>query len=241
MSHSAKKIILTTALLGSVCLAQADNMGNSDATQFAVQAGSIAGMTQSCGQDISIFTSRVNEALNKLATSPSDRMQAIATFQRVMQQAQTMETTNHTISCAQVVQDYNNLPILRADYQQTVIAQLHPGMPQMATAQPAPGSVSPAAPAPSSLQPLPQGSTVPGVPNTATTPPPAPAYNQGTLPGAQQQMMSQPPANPASPTAPAATLPAAPVDQQNPNNGQNGYGGQSVPANPNNPNGAGNN
>jgi hypothetical protein len=249
MRHTTgKKIALAATLLCTVSLAQADNQpGNSDAIQFGIQAGSIAGMTQACGQDISVFVTRVNEALNKLALSPTDRVQASAAFQRVLQQTQTMQTNNHTIPCMQVLQDYNTLPILRPDYQQTVIAQLHPGMPanpagaapQQAastTTPPATPATTPTSSAPqlppqqpqqvaptnppvnatnnnsATLQPLPQGSNVPAMPNTSTTPPPAQSYNQGGLPGSQQQQMTAAPSNPASPVAPAASMPPADVN-----------------------------
>lgn len=130
-----RKIILAIAMLGGYGMVQADvtpvptAAANSDAVQFGVQAGGIAGTTQACGQDISLFVSRINEAINKLATSPGDKVMAAAAFQQALQQAQTQETNNHTIPCSQVVQDYSSLPILRPDYEQTVIAQLHPGMP----------------------------------------------------------------------------------------------------------------
>jgi hypothetical protein len=281
MRHSTgKKIILATALLSAMGLAQADDAaGSSDAIQFGVQAGSIAGMTQACGQDISVFVTRVNEALNKLAISPTDRVQASAAFQRTLQQTQTMETNDHSIPCIQVLQDYNSLPILRSDYQQTVIAQLHPGMPANAPQQAAPSTAAPAAPttvptpttaAPTAsvpaipqpqpsaampsasaqqpaasatapamdmnnanpqqpantvnnnmpannssaaMQPLPQGGSVPSVPNTSTTPPPATNYNQGALPGSQQQQMAPAPSNSAGAAGPAASMPSPNLDQ----------------------------
>lgn len=112
--------------------------GNSDAIQFAIQAGSIAGPTQACGQDISVFVSRVNEAINKLATSPGDKVMAMNSFQGILQQAQTQQMRTHHFACSQVIQDFNNLPILRPDYESTVIAQMAPGMtgPANTTAQP---------------------------------------------------------------------------------------------------------
>lgn len=104
------------------------NMGNSNAVAFAVQAGSIAGAAQACGQDISVFVTRVNEALNRLATNPNDKLAATATFQKALQQAQTTQMNSHPLQCSQVMQDYNSLPILRPDYEQTVLVKLNPDM-----------------------------------------------------------------------------------------------------------------
>lgn len=130
---SAKKWILTMILsAGMSCSALADvpprPTGSSNAIAFAIEAGSIAGASQACGQDVSIFVSRIGEAIDKLAVSPADKIAAMADFQHALQQAQATQSANHTIPCQQVMQDYHNLPIMRPDYQQTVISQLTPGM-----------------------------------------------------------------------------------------------------------------
>lgn len=113
----------SVALAANPASTQPTNM-NSDAIAFAVQAGAIAGTAQACGQDISVFTTRVGEALNKLAVNNSDKLMAITEFQKSLQQAQINEGNNHPIPCSQVAQDYNSLPLLRPDYEQTVISQL---------------------------------------------------------------------------------------------------------------------
>lgn len=108
--------------------APAQTGGTSNAIAFAVQAGQIAGSAQGCGINISTFTTRVSEAINKLALNPTDNSAAISTFQQALQQAQIVQRNNNPIPCSQVTQDFNNLPLLRPDYEQTIIAQLTPGM-----------------------------------------------------------------------------------------------------------------
>jgi hypothetical protein len=128
-----KKWIFSIALSTCVsCAALADipprPTGSSNAIAFAIEAGSIAGASQACGQDVSIFSSRIAEAIDRLAASPADKIAAMADFQHALQQAQATQSANHTIPCQQVMQDYHSLPIMRPDYQQTVISQLSPGM-----------------------------------------------------------------------------------------------------------------
>lgn len=118
------------------CAYAADNTmtqpaNNADATNaiaFAIQAGQIAGTAQACGINIATFTVRVNEAINKLALNPTDSTAAISSYQQTLQRAQMLQTRSHAFACSQVTQDFNNLPLLRPDYEQTVIAQLNPGM-----------------------------------------------------------------------------------------------------------------
>jgi hypothetical protein len=242
---AGKKALLAAALLSACSLAQADgSTTSSDAVQFATQAGSVTGVAQACGQNTAEFSKRVNEAINKLAIAPMDRMDAVKAFSAASQQAQNSQMTTHPFACSQVIQDYNNLPILRPDYQQTVIAQLHPGMPNGNAVPPAtsaPSSVPPNANANSAASPLaapvvppppplapqnqpvqlePQGSAALPAPNTMTTPPPSAPYDQGGLPGAQQQQMA--PVNSSNnaavvPSAPAASAPPPAAFNQPPN------------------------
>jgi len=228
---TGSKALLALFLISNYTLAQAaDNTAapvNSNAVQFAVEAGNVAGTAQGCGQDISVLISRVNEAITKLAASPGDKVIATATFQKTLQQAQLQEINNHAIPCSQVTADYNSthLPILRSDYQQSVIAQLNPGMTGGQQPQSAPtpntNNTNPAPMGPSDLTPSSSSgsdnNTMPSMPNNSTTPPPASTYNQNNLPGAQQQQMNPEPAtNPTNnPTTPASVMPSAPVNNNN--------------------------
>lgn len=100
------------------------NSGSS-AVSFAMQAGQIAGVVQACGQDVSVFMTRVGEAVDRLAISAPDRVTAMLAFQRVLREAQTIEQQKQPIPCDQAIKDYNSLPILRSDYKETVLTQLN--------------------------------------------------------------------------------------------------------------------
>lgn len=63
-----KQRFIPLFLLAGISTAYAD--GNSAMT-FAAQAGSIAGAAQACGQDVSEFNNRVNQALAILADTTS--------------------------------------------------------------------------------------------------------------------------------------------------------------------------
>lgn len=149
--HSFQKLIFITLLAAFVTAAQAQvgvsapnnvyipnspgsnisNLGTApttNATAFAAQAGSIAGAAQACGQDTTNFLTRVNEALDRLSLSSTDKVLAMARLQQAMQTAQAEENTKHPFLCAQVLQDFSGLPLLRDDYRQTVLNQLSPTM-----------------------------------------------------------------------------------------------------------------
>lgn len=101
----------------------------SKAIEFARQAGAIAGIAQACGQNLGDFSARVNEALNKLSSDPSDQAAASLVYQRISQEAQMAERKNQTIPCLKVLQDFRNLPIMQSDYKTKVIDQLNPTNP----------------------------------------------------------------------------------------------------------------
>ncbi|TLY47553.1 MAG: hypothetical protein E6K54_03925 [Gammaproteobacteria bacterium] len=101
----------------------------SKAIEFARQAGAIAGIAQACGQNLGDFSARVNEALNKLSSDPSDQAAASLVYQRISQEAQMAERKNQTIPCMKVLQDFRNLPIMQSDYKTKVIDQLNPTNP----------------------------------------------------------------------------------------------------------------
>ena len=134
-TYSLKKFALTLSCLLTCSASFADDASQSiaasgavtNAIAFSIQAGQIAGAAQACGLDVSVFTVRVSEAINKLALNPTDKMAATDSFQKTLGQAQAIQTANHPIACSQVTQDFNSLPILRSDYEQTVISQLTPG------------------------------------------------------------------------------------------------------------------
>ena len=135
-NNCGKKLLL--ALLSVCCInttfaannntSTPSDSGASNAIAFAVQAGQIAGSAQGCGINISTFTTRVSEAINKLALNSTDSAAATSSFQQMLQQAQIAQRNNNTIPCSQVTQEFNNLQLLRPDYEQSVIAQLNPGM-----------------------------------------------------------------------------------------------------------------
>ena len=97
---------------------------NSNAVEFASQAGQIAGVAQACGQDVSSFMTRVGEAIDKLATNAADRVTAMMSFQQFLQQSENLERTKQVVPCTKAIQDYKNLPILRDDYKKTVLMPL---------------------------------------------------------------------------------------------------------------------
>lgn len=133
MKHPFIKKVLIAAILGTCYqVSFADipvtNSPNTNAIAFANEAGAIAGVAQACGEDISVFITRTNEALEKLALNASDKILATQNFQNALQQAQATETEKHTIACQQAKQAYNNLPILKNDYKESVLSQLNPTM-----------------------------------------------------------------------------------------------------------------
>lgn len=103
-------------------------LSNTNASIFATQSGYIAGAAQACGQDVSIFLNRANEALDRIAFNSADKVLAMARLQASLQQAQQIETNKHPLPCSQVIQDFNSLPIMQNDYRQSVIGQLSPTM-----------------------------------------------------------------------------------------------------------------
>jgi hypothetical protein len=96
----------------------------SKAIEFARQAGTIAGIAQACGQNVSDFSVRITEAINKLTNNPTDIAGALLIYQRIAQEAEMTEKKNQVIPCSKVLQDYHNLPIMQPNYKTTVIAQL---------------------------------------------------------------------------------------------------------------------
>ena len=101
----------------------------SKAIEFARQAGAIAGIAQACGQNLGDFSARINEAIKKLSSDPSDQAAASLVYQRISQEAQIAESKNQSIPCMKVLEDFRNLPIMQSDYKTAVIDQLNPAGP----------------------------------------------------------------------------------------------------------------
>src|SRR5580700_4824396 len=86
------------------------------ANQFASEAGTIAGVTQACGNSITEYNSRALEAINALAKNPGDRQQALTIYMDALSKSQDAQTKNHVMNCGKVIQDFNSLPLMKPDY-----------------------------------------------------------------------------------------------------------------------------
>ncbi len=94
------------------------------ASQFAMQAGTIAGVVQACGQNIVEYNSRVVSAVNALAKTPQEQMQAMTDYQKALSTAQQTENRTHSINCDEATKSFNGLPLMQPDYKTTVLPQL---------------------------------------------------------------------------------------------------------------------
>ena len=94
---------------------------NTNASEFAQQAGIIAGTAQACGQDISTLTSRSIEVINALTRIPNEQQLALQLYEKALVTAQENQTKHPVLKCTDVLSSYNSLPILKSDYKQTVI------------------------------------------------------------------------------------------------------------------------
>lgn len=96
----------------------------SQAVGFATQAGAIAGFAQACGQDVNLFSSRAGEVIQAIATDNADATSAAQAFTQSRETQYTAQRSNNLVPCAQVLQDYATLPLLRDDYKDAVIARI---------------------------------------------------------------------------------------------------------------------
>lgn len=96
------------------------------AIDFAEQAGSIAGAAAACGQNISVFMQRTQEALNLMAVNDLDKATAMQAFQQNLLNVQMRQAQKPTLPCSQVLQDYAALPLLQDDYKTSVLPKLAP-------------------------------------------------------------------------------------------------------------------
>lgn len=116
-----KKYVGCILLMGLSLSAFADDTTN----QFAVQAGNIAGAAEQCGQDASVLISRSKEAIKAMAPNAVDQSDADSLFDKSVANARAyQDTVMRKFSCQDVLTTYNSLPLLRSDYQQSVIAVL---------------------------------------------------------------------------------------------------------------------
>lgn len=168
---------------------------DTQAVDFAKQAGAIAGAAQACGQPITTLTMRAGEVITALQMDPTDGSYATAAYQRTLQDSYNTQVQSQKIACPMVISDYNNLPLLQPDYKQTVIAAIS-------------GGNTPAA--------KPQTSTPGTTPAPAATPSTAPQTAQATPPATNPlQAMTAPPAQQqyVSPNTPPAMAPSPAISQ----------------------------
>ncbi len=138
------KYLLMILSVGFSLSAYADDITN----QFALQAGNIAGAAEQCGQDVSVLTARSKEAIKAMSSDASDEADADSQFDKaVANMLSNQSTVMRKFSCQDVLTTYNSLPILRSDYEQSVIAVLvahkqNPSQPISQTAAPAVQSAS---------------------------------------------------------------------------------------------------
>lgn len=190
-----KRLVMAFMLLGSSVVVWADTA----AIEFAQQAGTIGGVAQACGQDVTVFVTRVGEAIKEISADSSEETQAMAAFQTVLAKQYDSQKRSAVVPCQQAVADFSGLPILRDDYKTTVIAKLKearvtttqttpptsgittpetsPSMPQQNTSS---GITASGEPAPSSAQQQPQQGT------SAAFPPVPPLENTSPSSGSTQ-------------------------------------------------------
>lgn len=97
---------------------------------MAATAGGLAGAARACGQGITEFNNRVNQALAVLAQNPTELLTAEQAYQNYSSAAFTKEASQRPVPCEKVLADFQQVPLMRPDYQTTVLTQLRP------TAQP---------------------------------------------------------------------------------------------------------
>jgi len=117
-----KKMYLPLGLIlaSNMAFAQASpNLAN----EFALEAGKIGGVAQACGQNISVYNSRVSEAVNVMTDSAGSQ-QALSTYTKALMEAAEIQTKNHAISCSTAIQSFNSLPIMQSDYKTNVLPSL---------------------------------------------------------------------------------------------------------------------
>ena len=118
-------LLLVLGLSSSAWAADSNTNAQNNSIEFARQAGSIAGVAQACGQNVTDFSQRIAEAISTLTTNPADKAGAMLVYQQIAREAQANEQKTQTIPCTKALEDYRNLPIMQPDYKEKVIAQLN--------------------------------------------------------------------------------------------------------------------
>jgi hypothetical protein len=121
---------------------------SSFAVTLARQAGLIAGAAQACGQDISLLSARLDEAILASATSTGDISDAVAAYQQSVKDTAEKQTSEQTMPCEMVLKDYQKLPLLRDDYKEVVISSLNADRAQKAVQSPTPAQLGQPQPTP---------------------------------------------------------------------------------------------
>lgn len=104
--------------------ANAESTGNVTANEFASEAGAIGGAVKACGQDISEYDLRVLMAINIFAKTTTDSQQAFAIYKNALSKAEDIQRKNRAIDCQKAISDFQHLPLMRADYKETVLPSL---------------------------------------------------------------------------------------------------------------------
>ena len=192
-----KKHLFPLAILSCLTtLTYADN----DANNFAIQAGSVAGAAQACGQDISEFSNRVNQTLAILANTTADITQAQQTYQSYIVSTAQKQAQGSQMSCVQVIKDYNSLPLMQSDYQETVLGKIRKTLDKPVTFLPTQEPV----PTPTHQN---TGDSPGGVPNSVTFPNPNTTTSPAGVPNAVTFGTSTPTQQQVTPPTGSAYLP----------------------------------
>jgi hypothetical protein len=117
------KFILGT-VLSLITINAFAQVASTNADQFAIEAGAIAGAVQSCGNDITEYNRRVNDAINVLGANASDREQAMTFYEKALTDIQANQAKLHNLNCGQVIQSFNSLPLMQPDYKTSVLPAL---------------------------------------------------------------------------------------------------------------------
>lgn len=99
----------------------------SSAVYYAKQAGAVGGAAAACGQPITVFNNRSGEVIDVLAKDAQDKAAAKAAFDATVKMKQQEQSSSPSLSsvCPGILNDFNNnLPLMKDDYQTTVLAEL---------------------------------------------------------------------------------------------------------------------
>jgi hypothetical protein len=130
----AKQLILLISLMVASAIAAAAPTSpaasvpvvQSDAMQFAIQAGSIAAFAQVCGENTTTFSNRVLLVINKLGADGGDKITAWMSYKQLTapQQIALLKARKINLSCQQVLTAYRNLPLMQQNYTNDVLNKM---------------------------------------------------------------------------------------------------------------------